>query len=274
MLQTRVRTTTTRPQTETTMTFDSDLFDAYVRGELPADERARLDERLTADRADGGTLAREWDAHAEAELALARQAVRGRVAAAGRRYAATHDGVPRAEREAVVRPLWRRSGWAAAATALLLVVSGAYLLFGGGAEEARTPEALAAAYFEPAIGLPTLLGPAEDLRFEDGMVDYKQGDFAAAVAKWRPLVGEDIDQDTLRYYLGVAALGAGDAESALTHLGRVGSAADLQGEASWFEGLAWLRLGDIERARAVLAPIAAGGGRRAAAADRLLGAMD
>ena len=145
------------------MTFDHDLFDGYHRDELAPDERARLEERLRLDRARGGDFAREWDAYADAELALAREAVRGRAAAARARYgasaAAATDGPIRRQRDAVVRPLWRRHWLASAATVLLLVLAGGYYVLGG-TEAPRTPAALAEAYFEPAIGLPTLLGPS------------------------------------------------------------------------------------------------------------------
>ena len=260
------------------MEFDNDLFDGYVRDELSPEQRARLDARLTEDRARGGTLAREWDAHVAAYEALAQAEVITRVARARQRYrdapaandspAAHEPAAPPtpARREAAVRPLWRRSWAVAAAVALLALVGGRLLL---GEAEPQRPEVLATNYFEPAIGLPTLLGPAEDIRFESGMVDYKLGDFDAAIATWAPLVGEDIDQDTLAFYLGVAELGAGRAEAALEQLARVDVAA-LTEKRDWYRALALLRLDRAAEAESLLAGIAAAAGPRAADAEALL----
>ena len=93
---------------------------------------------------------------------------------------------------------------------------------------------------------------------------------ASAVSKWAPLVGAEIDQDTLGYFLGVASLGANTPDLALEHLGRVGSEVALRVEADWFTGLAALRVGDLDRARQALERVVAGEGRRSRAASDLL----
>ena len=237
------------------MPFDTDRFDAYVRGELPDGERARLEAELTADREDGGEMSREWDAHLEAADATARAAVRRRVGAAAARYRDAESVHREPTATAQVRPLWQRS-WAAAAAVLLLLTAGGYFLLADGGTP-REPQALASTYFEPAIGLPTLLGPAEDIRFEDGMVDYKLGDYEAALARWRPLAGEDFDQDTLAYYVGVAELAAGRPERALEELRQVTSP-ELQEGRQWYEAMGLLMLGRVNDARPLLRDLSAG----------------
>ena len=246
-----------------TMPFDNDRFDAYVRDELPAGERAGLEAELAADRARGGALSREWDEHLDAADAVALTSMRERVRAAGQRYGQRAT----TERTARVRPLWRRNWAVAAAVAALLVAGGYFALSESRAP--RDPSALAAVYFEPAVGLPTLLGPAEDIRFEDGMVDYKLGDYEAALQRWRPLLGEDFDQDTLAFYLGVAELGAGRADEALAALQRVGEDG-LRERADWFAALAQLELGRVAEARGLLQEVIAGGGRYSEEAEALM----
>ena len=243
------------------MTFDIDRFDAYVRGELSPEQRERMDLALRQDRARDGDLAREWDAHADAYAATARAAVRARVAAARARHAAS-AGAQR--RGALTRPL--RLAAVAAAVFLAIAVCGLWLLR---APAAARPEALAATYFEPAVGLPTLLGPAEDLRFESGMVDYKQGEYDAATAAGTPLIGGDINQDTLSYYLGVAALAAGRPLEAATLLDAVDDPALREG-ADWYTALALLSRGDVAKARPLLRSVSTGSGQRRAAATALL----
>ena len=245
-------------------TFDLDQFDAYVRDEAAAHERRAIEARLREDAA----FAEEWRAHEAAVQATERAAVREQIAAARSRYTAT-EAARTPGREAVVRPLFRRSLAIAAAIAMVIVAGALWLL---NDRTERSPDLLALSYFEPAIGLPTRLGPAEDMQFEGGMVDYKLGEYELAIAAWAPLLERRPGSDTLAFYTGVAQLGAQQPEAAAAFLARV-TTGPLAAEAQWYRALALLQTGDVVAGREVLERLVAAGGRRATAAGELLEAL-
>ncbi len=251
----------TDPKTEMMPTFDLDRFDAYVRGEADAEERSAIETLLREDAA----FAAEWVAHADAVRAVERHAVREQITAARQRYTTTEE-TRTIGREATVRPLWRRSLAIAAAIAAVLVAGGLWLLDGS---TSSTPDQLALRYFEPAIGLPTRLGPAEDMQFEGGMVDYKLGEFDLAIAAWEPLRELSPMGDTLAFYIGVAQLGAGRPTEAVETLAGV-NAVTLSAEARWYRALALLRTDDVAGARTLLEGLGAAGGARAEEAKAVL----
>lgn len=245
-------------------TFDPDQFDAYVRDEAADHERRAIEARLREDAA----FAAEWRAHEAALQATERDAVRDRIAAARSRYNVA-EGTRTTGREAAVRPLLRRSLAIAAAIAMAIVAGALWFL---NDRTELTPDLLAVSYFEPAIGLPTRLGPAEDMQFEGGMVDYKLGEYELAIAAWAPLLEVRPGSDTLAFYLGVAQLGAKRPGAATELLGRV-TAGPLAAEAQWYRALALLQTGDVEAGREVLRALADGKGRRAKEAGEVLGAL-
>lgn len=143
-------------------------------------------------------------------------------------------------------PLWQR--WqlytlAAAAVALLLVWVWS--------RPAPPPEQLYAAYFEAAPGLPTTLGATDAPAFAEGMVAYRRGDYAAAIAQWEPLRQDSARSDTLDYYLGISHLAERQFTEAEPLLRAVATneASPYQTEATWYLALGYLRAGRLDAAR-------------------------
>lgn len=117
------------------------------------------------------------------------------------------------------------------------------------------PKALYAAYFEPAQGLPTTLGYADQQQFAEGMISYKLGDYSEAIAYWQPLVNSDPANDTLNYYLGIAALADEAPGQAINYLEKVEQAYFIS--ARWYLALAFLQQEEPQAAVPILKNLAA-----------------
>ena len=237
-----------------------DRLDDLVNDRLDERERARLFDEARGD----ATMDEELTLRTDAATAARRAAVREHVRAAAREDAYRRRGGAR------IRTLASRGGFAAAASVLLLVVAGVFLFR---TAAASSPEALAAAYFEPDPGLPTTLGAAEDAAFDEAMIDYKLGDYPAALRQWGRLRAEFGAGDTLSYFYGVTLLAA-DRPGAAVELLREVRGGAFVAEARWYEALALLAQGEEAAATALLEEVAATDGAYAARARELLGALE
>lgn len=261
----------------------SDSFhraEAYVLGELTAPEREAFERTLRDDERLRGEVER-----LRAEIhAVRERAATAAIAAAGARFRRGGDADARpsiGERAVPAAPAPARRGRrgrgrrlrrfvsvAAAAAAVLLVAAWIGGLFGERAAD-RPPGA-----FEPAIGLPTTLGVddgavADERTFTEGMIDYKLGDFPAALARWEPLLEARPADDTLAFYTAVALIATGREAEAADLLQAVDEPA-LRERRDWYLAQAYRRARRSEEARALLNEIAAGGGRYAEEARRVL----
>jgi len=61
-------------------------------------------------------------------------------------------------------------------------------------------------YFKPDAGLITSMGGNENYEFYRGMVDYKQGNYKAAISRWKDQLKLKKDNDTLNFYIGVSLM--------------------------------------------------------------------
>ncbi|PPK99165.1 hypothetical protein [Parapedobacter indicus] len=139
----------------------------------------------------------------------------------------------------------RQMTWLAAAI-LVFGIVGAWLFW-----SRQTPEQrLFSQYYRADPGLPTLMGPSDDYAFEEAMVDYKTGNFRKAIDKWRPLLADGRENDTLNYFIGVAYLAANEPDSATMFLDHVVgiSASAFRSDAHWYKALALLKQGQSEAA--------------------------
>lgn len=80
-------------------------------------------------------------------------------------------------------------------------------------------EKIFAKHFTPDIGLPLRMSTANASGFYEGMLDYKQENYTAAIEKWQILVKTNPENDTLNYFLGVANLALGNSAVSLKYLG-------------------------------------------------------
>ena len=116
-------------------------------------------------------------------------------------------------------------------------------------------EQLYAKHFTPDPGLPTTMSTTSNYTFFDGMVNYKQGDYKTAIAKWSTLEQKSPDNDTLQYFLGVAYLADKNNSKAIPYLNKtVNNAKSMFFEdATFYLGLAYLKEDNISDAKKTLA---------------------
>jgi len=112
------------------------------------------------------------------------------------------------------QPAFAYKKYAIAASLALLIGLGAWLILAQKSEN----EKLFAQHFNPDPGLITLMGTTSNYEFFRGMVDYKQGKYELAIARWNPLIDQKPKNDTLNYYLGVSYLAQGESEKAINFL--------------------------------------------------------
>lgn len=107
---------------------------------------------------------------------------------------------------------------------------------------------------ELAPGLPTTLGPAATVAFDEGMNAYKLGQYAEAESYWLPLLEARPTADTLLFFLGQTALAQQQDRLAIERLEAVRRQAESpwQLDASWYLALAHLRQDDQAAARPLL----------------------
>ena len=104
-------------------------------------------------------------------------------------------------------------------------------------------ERLFADYFESDPGLVTAMSSNDiDYEFERGMVDYKSGEYKAAIDRWKPLLAENPANDTLNYFLGTAHLELNNTGLAIARLKEVTKEPQSRffNEAHWYLALAYL----------------------------------
>lgn len=101
-----------------------------------------------------------------------------------------------------------------AAAAVLVVLIGIYWMMG----ISNTSERIFAENFKPDNGLPLRMNTADANGFYEGMLDYKQENYEAAIEKWQALLKINPESDTLNYFLGVANLALGNAAKSLDYL--------------------------------------------------------
>lgn len=159
-----------------------------------------------------------------------------------------HEELPQAAgQRKISRGLSPFKTWLAAASILLLAGIGGWLLLGKG----NSNERVFAAYFKPDPGLITAMSATDNYAFERAMIDYKKGDYPAAIQTWDSLQKEQPANDTLRYFLGAAHLANDNSKAALPYLQASAAAGFFKDDAVWYLGLALLKEG--KKAEAVKA---------------------
>lgn len=148
-----------------------------------------------------------------------------------------------------------RQWWVAVAAAIIVTIGVWQVWFAS-----PRHERLYWAYFVPDVGLPIEMGSADTIRyvFYDGMISYKEGNYADALVKWDAVAKAGGISDTLRYYVGLAHMGLNDLDAALEPLAAVANErrSAFYEEATWYLALCYLRQGENRTASSLLKRIA------------------
>jgi len=98
-------------------------------------------------------------------------------------------------------------------------------------------------YYTPDPGLLTAMGSSDNYSFEQGMVDYKNGEYKKAILAWDNLLLANPDSDTLHFFLGVSNQALGNELVAKKHLEYIvkDSALSFYSDACWYLGLLHLK---------------------------------
>lgn len=143
-------------------------------------------------------------------------------------------------------PVWR---YAAVVAALVTLAAGLVWW----STRPTGNEQLFAEYFQPDPGLPVTMGATGDLGFANAMVLYKEGRYAEAREALSHALVHEPSNDTLRYFMASSWLAGGDARSAIPLFASLANEAGstFHDRAQWFLLLAYIKAGEIEKARAV-----------------------
>jgi tetratricopeptide (TPR) repeat protein len=208
-------------------------LEQYLLGEMPPGEREAFDEKLSN------------DPELQAQLSAVRRLLQGVAEAVlHNKLQAFHEGIP----ENIPR-IGRRSSplrtWLIAASILVVAGAAGWFLLVGSSRHDK----LFAAYFKPDPGLITAMSATDNYAFEKAMIDYKKGDYAAAIEAWDSLQKKAPANDTLRYFLGVAHLANKRPAEAIPYLEKAAATPGFfRADARWYLALALLKEGKKESA--------------------------
>jgi hypothetical protein len=141
----------------------------------------------------------------------------------------------------------------AAIAACVLVCVGVFFM--NSAEKPRGTK-LYTEYYSQDPGLPTLMDSGtEEYVFYQGMVDYKSGNYRAALERWHSVDGSNQYADTLTFYMAMAHLGLNDLAQAFDHLAQVNESGPFGQKRNWYSALIALKHGDLQTTRQLLEPL-------------------
>lgn len=205
-------------------------IDQYLSGQLSPLEKEAFEQRLQADAG--------WSAKFN-EIKLL--AVGIREVSLRDQLDRLHNNLKLQDKPKVVRRMtWLKK--LAAAAVLLIVIStlGWFFLF-----KKSSGEKLFATYYKPDPGLATVMGVSDNYEFERAMVDYKTGDFSAALERWQKQLQQNAGNDTLQYFIASAKLANKAQQEAIDMFDKViaNKKSVFNAEAYWYKGLALLQQG-------------------------------
>lgn len=149
-------------------------------------------------------------------------------------------------KQAKTARLWSMKTWLAAASVMAVLFVSAYFILGK--KDKNT--SLYTEYFQPDPGLISAMSGAADYQFDRGMIDYKTGNYDAAIKIWEPLLKERANSDTLNYFLASAYLASDKTEKAIPFFEKVIASAIsvFKNDANWYLALAHIKLGNKAKA--------------------------
>lgn len=224
----------------------------YLLGQLSAEEAATFEQEMAADEA----FRQEVEQHKKLIGAIEAEGVRQLLEQIHEEHFAEGNTEKATAKVVDFKPHKWRNVLAIAASVSLLLVAGWWVF----TQQATPQQKLYANYFDPAEGLPTTLGATDDPRFAEGMVSYKLGNYAEALAFWQPLLETGTANDTLNYFAGVALLAGQQPAQAIERLQPIAQQPQsaYQTDAQWYLALAYLLEGQQATAREMLQELSSG----------------
>ena len=136
--------------------------------------------------------------------------------------------------------------WLVAASIILVLAIGGWALFG----KQSLNEKLYADYFQPDPGLISAMGTTDNYVFDKAMIDYKTGNYTAAITAWKSLLKNDSNNDTLNYFIGSSYIAMTDSKETIFYLQKVTALPQsyFVKDANWYTGLALLQLNRLKEA--------------------------
>lgn len=140
----------------------------------------------------------------------------------------------------------KRFTYQIAASVTILLAVGTFWFF----NQQNSSEKLFDEYYSPDPGLPTVMGTNDNYAFYEAMVDYKQGNYDIAIAKWEKLLIQKPDNDTLNYFLGSAYLALEEPTRAVSFLEKAiqAKSSSFSNETQYYLGLIYLKSGKQQKA--------------------------
>ena len=217
------------------------LIEQYLDNELPAAERERFEQRLKEDTAFAQAFQVEKDVRDGIE-ALGNQNLKSELKTIYQEEVL--------DREATIRPMKRRRWWLMAAAAIAALLLSWWLW----PERLASAEELYASYFQPEYSY-TERGNQEQL-ISRAEAKLRQGAYAEALPLLEQLLSVEPGRAEFQLAKGIALVETGQYEKGLAALQKSGTLSPThQNEALWYEALAWLKQGDLERTLEVLEEI-------------------
>ena len=206
-----------------------ELIDQYLRNELSQEQTDAFEEKMQADK--------DWMKKVEDTRLL----VLGiQEASLAKRMEVFHEELNSEKKQAPQSKIFRLNiRWAAAASVLIV----ASVLAGLILTRKNKYEKLYSSYYTPDPGLLTAMGSSDNYSFEQGMVDYKNGEYKKAILAWDILLRTQPASDTLHYFLGVANQALHNEPEAKKHLEFIvkDSTHSFFSDACWYLGLLLLK---------------------------------
>ncbi|MFB6341678.1 tol-pal system YbgF family protein [Saccharicrinis sp. FJH62] len=161
-----------------------------------------------------------------------------------------HEEIERNQKNGRTKKLFLFSrAFAVAASVIILLVLLVYLFM-----RPDRNQRLYAGFYQPDPGLVTAMSSSSDYEFDRAMVDFKIGNYKAAIKRWEPLLESRPESDTLNYFIGSAYLAENDAASAIPKFKKVAQnpKSDFRNDANWYLALAYLLNDENDKAKEIL----------------------
>ena len=111
-------------------------------------------------------------------------------------------------------------------------------------------ERLFTEYYKPDSGLISSMSSSDDYIFDRAMIDYKTGDYKAAIKSWDSLLTQKPGNDTLQFFLASAYLAMDKYEESITHFKEVTTRenSNFLEDANWYLDLVYLKTNQKDKA--------------------------